>query len=224
MRFVRARRTAAFFLNLFFMIATGPTLDGAKQPGQGECERPEWVEEEPEEMLYHFHLAETSYRENDVRTSANEIRRAADSMSRRLAFCGEQLRALLRASVLEMKQLADDVEKGQVSSVERIQEVFARAEVALARHHLERANRALEQGNYSQTGQALSSSIKSLQSAVVRAGYKDDGTITRAAERGRAVSEKLLEDPVIEPADVGEALSDLEVAIAEFEASKKISE
>jgi hypothetical protein len=219
MLFFRARRTIAVFLGLFFIIAAAPPPDETKQ-GQGECERPEWVLEEPDEMQYHFHLAETSYSENDVRTSANEIRRAAESMNRQLAFCGEQLRALLRASVLEMKQLADDVEKGQVSSVERIQGVFARAEIALAKHHLDRAQRALEHGAYSQTGQELSSSIKNLQNAAVRTGYKDDGTLMRAAKQGSVVSRELLEENS-PSTDIGKTIGEIQAAIAAIEGAGK---
>ncbi|RJP16062.1 MAG: hypothetical protein C4520_18780 [Candidatus Abyssobacteria bacterium SURF_5] len=192
--------------------------------GEENCERAERIIEKiPDETEYFFHLASTSYVENDLQTSAKQVRQAADSLKKHLTVCADELRPAILASMQGMEALADSVEKGRVSSPRVLHEVFARAELVLAKHHVKRAQQAWDEKNHADAGQALGASTTNIENAVLRTAYKDTGTISKAVEQGKLLSGKLLDGGDIEPIEVTKTFADIGTAIGTFEQSFQVS-
>jgi hypothetical protein len=82
----------------------------------------------------HFRKARASFLENDSQKAASEIRKAAAEMKTEADQATGKAKEILQASIRELEELADEVKKGAVSSVKKLDEAFAEAYQALARH------------------------------------------------------------------------------------------
>jgi Do/DeqQ family serine protease len=79
----------------------------------------------------HFRKARESFLQNNSQEAATEIRKAAADIKSEADQAAEGGREILQASVRELEELADEVKKGAVDSVKKLDEVFAKAYQAL---------------------------------------------------------------------------------------------
>lgn len=79
-----------------------------------------------------FKLAKEAYIKKDHKASADEIRKGAAMLKKDEAAATGAKKKALAASVIELDKLAADMEKGKVASVKRLDDVFARADRAVA--------------------------------------------------------------------------------------------
>jgi hypothetical protein len=105
-----------------------------------------------EESEQHFHEASKYFAKNDNQNTAREIRSGAALLKREADRHNAPNKAGLQAAAVELDTLAAQVEKGQVSSANELDQVFARADVALARNSHQLAEAAIAQGNPKQAG------------------------------------------------------------------------
>jgi len=213
-----------FFILIFAIFSTcnpaSPLAKGSASELQQQ-DNPQVSEQEPEAERdateYHFHLAGTSYADNDFSTSAEQIRRAAESLKKQLGNTDQELRPLFSASIVEMEMAAGNVERGRVKSVRQLHEIFARAETALAKHHIKQAQTAWESQNVDETARKLTASANNLENAMVRTSYQDDGTLGKILSESKRLSKKLLQEGAANPGEINESIIDMNVAIGKFE-------
>lgn len=141
----------------------------------------------------HFYDARADFMEGKAKASAGEIRQGAAFLVLQAERSEGKEKETLMTSARELKGLADNVEKGGVASVERLDKAFARAHYALAKSHYVRASRAWEDKDVRTAAQALKVAAMHLERAVVWPGYKRKEYVDKAVEDISLLSGKLLE-------------------------------
>ena len=136
------RKTWLF--SLLFVVVTVPFItwaEAAKTAGSPEA-REGWVyiDEEAgydlsDEPSHHFHMAREHFLKKDFKATAGEIRKGLVFLKIQASRATADGKAALMASVSELAGLATDVEKGSVASAKKLDDSFARAHLALAKHH-----------------------------------------------------------------------------------------
>jgi serine protease Do len=79
----------------------------------------------------HFRKARQSFLQNDSQEAASEIRRGAAEMKSEVDKATGQGKEILQASIQKLEKLADEVRKGAVSSVKKLDEAFDQIQGAL---------------------------------------------------------------------------------------------
>jgi len=144
-------------------------------------------------MERHFYLAKVNFRKNNMAESADELRRAAANVkleARRAK--GEQYKAL-KDAFRELRKLADDVEGGKVTSSNELEEVFARAHYASARHHFRESSESWKNKDARNTGHALEAAATHLKHAATWAHQKEEELVAKVVKEAHLVAEKLTE-------------------------------
>ncbi len=178
---------------------------------------PEQSGERPDEITYHFHLASESYADKDLRTSAAQIRKAIEILKKQLSSGDHESRPLFSSSIVEMEMMAEKVEHGNVSSEKQLDKVFARAEVALAKHHIIRAQEAWEKERQLSAAVEISTSAINLENAMARIGYSDDGSMVNSVTEGRQLLVRLFQGLPVASKEINKAIIEMSVAIGKFE-------
>jgi hypothetical protein len=75
----------------------------------------------------HFRKARESFLQNDSQEAASEIRKIATLLKEEADQATEKGKGALMASFHELEKLADEVEKGTVTTVKELDEAFAHA-------------------------------------------------------------------------------------------------
>jgi hypothetical protein len=159
--------------------------------------------EEPEQ---HFKKAHELFVKKDTKAAAHEIRKASAFLKLEAGRATGDSKQALEPSSRELDKLADDVEKGAVVSEKELRDAFARADVALARHHQAKAKEDWEKGNNKQAGIHLMAAPTHLEyaKAWLKVGTNED---TKAVVRDtRTVAGKLTEGIGFVPEEVGKAI------------------
>jgi KaiC/GvpD/RAD55 family RecA-like ATPase len=82
-------------------------------------------------MEHHFRKARESFLQNDREETATEIRKGLSVLKMEADQAVAKGKEVLMASVHDLEKLADEVEKGTVTSVKRLEEAFTQAYRAL---------------------------------------------------------------------------------------------
>ena len=82
----------------------------------------------------HFRKARESFLQNDRKEAASEIRKSLAFLRQEADQADEKAKETLKASAQELEKLADEVEKGTVTTVKRLDEAFLHANRALSGH------------------------------------------------------------------------------------------
>jgi C-terminal processing protease CtpA/Prc len=82
----------------------------------------------------HFRKARESFLENDSQEAASEIRKGAGEIQLEADQAAGKAKEVLQASIRKLEALAEEVKKGAINSVKKLDEAFAEAYQALARH------------------------------------------------------------------------------------------
>lgn len=165
----------------------------------------------------HFGLARDNFLKKDYAASAAEIRKGAAYVKlemSRATSAGEDGKALSDA-VVQLAKLADDIEKGAVTSADKLSTAFASAEQALAFHHELKAKEYWAAEEQKKAGQDLKAASKHLENAMKYANEKVETGTEAAIKDARDIGQKLVEGTGWAADKVGKAMQDLGKKIEE---------
>jgi hypothetical protein len=191
------------------------TLAAAQQPtAQGSPKAPEgWVmvgedvlvvfADEPE---HYMKAAHKSFLKKDVKATAAELRKAAAFVKLEAARAADDSKTDLVASATELDKLADDVEKGAVTSVEKLDSTFARAAHALANHHHKKAEESWAKKQVKPTGHSLRAAAEYVEHGSKWTGKEVEAGSAEVLKGVREVSSKLIAGSGWVGEEVGKAI------------------
>lgn len=133
----------------------------------------------------HFHKARQSFLKKDFKTSAEEIRKSAAFLKLQAARATEEGKKGLDDSIAGLETLADDVEKGTVTSAKTLDQAFARAHQRLARHHYLKAAEYKAKKDTKRVGHELKAATLHLENGLAWSGHETEAGMA-AVLRGTA--------------------------------------
>ena len=83
----------------------------------------------------HFRKARESFLRKDSQEAASEIRKGAAEIQSQADQATDKGKEIIQASIRELETLAEEVKKGAIKSVEKLDEAFAEAYQAMAPQH-----------------------------------------------------------------------------------------
>jgi hypothetical protein len=168
-----------------------------------------------------FQKAKQNYLEKNMDSAAQQIQKSALYMKAETAKASDKGKEALYKSAKELEKLADDVKKGTVTSVKRMDETFARAYVALAADSHIKSTELWAKKESAKAGDALDSANKYLKRSFAWAGQKIETKTKEAMKKSEELSLKLKEKSTVVAEDVGKRLKDAGNEIEKF--GKRIS-
>jgi len=143
----------------------------------------------------HFHKARESFLKGYLAAAADEIRVANAFMRLEGARATEEGKKALNASIEELAELANKVEMNMIADAADLDEVFGRANYALANHRYLKAQEYHAKGEEQKAALELKASAGNIERGFGWAGQKmEEGTI--AAIRGtRLLTGKVIQAP-----------------------------
>lgn len=168
-----------------------------------------------------FQKAKKDYLEKNMNSAAQQIQKSASFMKAKAAKASDKGKEALNTSAKELEKLADDVKKGTVTSVKRMEETFARAYVALASDSHIKSTESWAKKEKSKAGDALDSANKYLERSFAWAGQKIETRTKEAMEKSKELSLKLKKKGSVVAEDVAKGLKDTGTEIEKL--GKRIS-
>lgn len=141
----------------------------------------------------YFHKARQSFLKKDYKAAAEDIRTGASFLRLQAARATIEGKKELIGSIAELEKLAGDVEKGTVTSAKTLDNAFAGAHYALAKHHYLKAVEYKAEGAGTKLGHALKAAAIHLESGFAWSGHKlEAATVAVIKDTGLAAG-KLIE-------------------------------
>jgi len=168
-----------------------------------------------------FQKAKQDYLDKNMNSAAEQIQKGVSYMKAKAAKASVKGKEALNASAKELEKLADDVKKGAVTSVKRIEEAFARAYVALASDSQIKSTESWAKNEAAKAGDALDSATKYLERSFAWAGQKVEKSTKEAMKKSEDISLKLKKKGSVVAEEVGKELKDMGNEIEKF--GKRIS-
>ena len=168
-----------------------------------------------------FQKAKQDYLQKNMGSAAEQIQKGAAYIKAEAAKASVKGKEALTASARELEKLADDVKKGTVTSVKRIDESFARAYLALAADSHIKSMESWARKEAAKTGDALDSATKYLERGFAWAGQKVETGTKEAMKKSKELSLKLKEKGSVMAEEVGKELKEMGNEIEKF--GKRIS-
>ena len=125
--------------------------------------------DEPE---HHFHMASSYFARGDRIRAATDIRAGAALVKLEAARHDATNRAGLEDAAKQLDDLAAGVATGAVKSPKELNDVFARADLALARHYHEMAEASMAQDGHDKIGYWIEGTANSLDDGAEWSGHK----------------------------------------------------
>lgn len=158
------------------------------------------------EAEHYFHQARESFFKKDMKTAADEIRKGGAFLKLEAGRATEAGKKSLMASIRELEELTDSVEKGTATSTDELDHVFTRAHSALATHY---RLMAAESWAKKKTSKALKAAALHLEySAVWAFGKLETGT-KEVVKDTRILSGKLIKGTGWVTTEVGRTIEAL---------------
>jgi len=161
----------------------------------------------------YFHKAKQSFLKKDYKATAEEIRKGAAFLKLQAARATTGGKALLTASADELDKLANNVEQGTVTSAKTLDDAFARAHYALAKHHYLKAMEYKAKGAATKFGHALKASAIHLERGFAWSGHEMEAATAATVKDAGLVSGKLIEGGGRVGKEAGEAVDKIGVEI-----------
>jgi hypothetical protein len=159
-----------------------------------------------DEPQHHFMRAFEHFLRHDWEAAAAEIRKGAAFLKLEATRAAADAKKELTASVQMLEKLASDIEKGAVRSAKDLQDVFAKAEHAVAKHHYLRAAEALANKWIKKAGHELQAAAVSLEHGFAWAGQKLEAGMIKVMDDARHIAGKLIEGAGWAADEVGKAI------------------
>ena len=163
-----------------------------------------------------FQKAKQDYLDKNMNSAAEQIQKGVAYMKAKAAKASVKGKEALNASAKELEKLADDVKKGAVTSVKRIEEAFARAYVALASDSQIKSTESWAKNEAAKAGDALDSATKYLERSFAWAGQKVEKSTKEAMKKSEDISLKLKKKGSVVAEEVGKGLKDMGNEIEKF--------
>jgi hypothetical protein len=173
-----------------------------------------------DEPTHHFGLARDSFMKHDYKTSASEIRKGAGYLKLEMGRATTEGQRALYDAVVNLSKLSDEVEQGTVTSVDKLDKVFAHAEQALAFHHELKAKEYWAAQDHKKAGQDLKAASMHLENSMKYSGEKVETATQNTIKDAHDMGQKLVEGTGYVADKVGKAMQDLGKKIEE--AGKKM--
>lgn len=164
----------------------------------------------------HVEHAKAALLKHDVKTAGSDLRAASEDLGKAAASAPGAATEGLTASAKEMRTVSEDVEKGTVTDVKRIDQVSARGYHALAKASYVKATEGWTKKDAKVTGRALKNAADDLEDGAMAAG-KDAGGGSRDVAHGtREVAGKLVQGSGWTSEEVGRSMADFGKELANF--------
>jgi cell division protein ZapA (FtsZ GTPase activity inhibitor) len=85
-------------------------------------------------LEHHVQKAHESFLQNDRKEATSEIRKSLAFLKQEADRADEKAKEALKAAAQELEKLADEVERGTITTVEKLDEAFVHANRALSGH------------------------------------------------------------------------------------------
>jgi hypothetical protein len=206
-------------LSLFLLAVTVAATGGPARAQQTDMTGPGVVEEDylvffENQPGQYFHRAQIDYLDGYRWSCAAEIRKAAAQlrMEAENSDRDEGRQQLLDMSYA-LGWLADDVERGYVDSVARLDHAFVRAHRVLADHDMKMATEMCKRNDRLATGRYLDAAINNFENGLAWAGHElSDGDLTNI-NRGTDVADQLVLGERVDDARIKQALDEVGQAV-----------
>ncbi len=162
--------------------------------------------EEPESS---FQKADEFFLKRDLKAAGTEIRKGAGFLKKKVKEASKDGKEGLKASIQELEKLAGDVEKGTVTSEEKLKDTFARSYQALANHHYLKASESWAKKKTKETGQALTAAAQYLEETARWSGHKLETGTVEVVNYVRTVGGKLIKGTGYEAEEVGKGIKEI---------------
>jgi hypothetical protein len=169
--------------------------------------------DEPKQSI---RAAVAAYLNRQMRTAAMEIRKAAAYLKLEAGRATGDAKKALTDSVQELEKLAGDVQKGAVADLKDMQNAFARAEHALARHHYLKAVELRAKNDAQKTGRALQAAADYIDSGQVWLTQKMHEGVADTVNEARRVAAKMVYSTGAAADEVGKAFDGLGKELDKF--------
>jgi hypothetical protein len=162
--------------------------------------------EEPESS---FQKADEFFLKKDLKAAATEIRKGAGFLKEKVKEASKEGKKDLKASVHELENLAKGVERGTVTSEEKLKDTFARAYQALANHHYLKASEFWAKKKTKETGQALTAAAQYLEQTARWSGRKLESGTAEVVNTVRMLGGKLIAGAAYGVEEVGKGIKEI---------------
>lgn len=140
----------------------------------------------------HFHKARENFLKKDFKGAASEIRKGAAFLRLQAARATTEGKKGLIVSVADLEKLANDVEKGTVTSAKTLDRTFAKAHHALARHHYLKALEYRTKKDTKRAGHSLRASAVHLEHAFAWTGHELEAGTVKVVRTAHELGDKLI--------------------------------
>jgi hypothetical protein len=168
-----------------------------------------------------FQKAKKDYLDKNINSASEQIKKGADYMKEKAAKASAKGKGELEESARELDKLADDVKKGTVKSVKRIEDAFARAYHALALESQIESTESWAKRERARAGEALDAANKNLERGLAWAGQKVEENTKKVMRKSEEIALKLKRKGRLITEEVGKGIQDAGKEIEKF--GKKIS-
>jgi len=154
----------------------------------------------------HFHKARQSFLKKDFKSAAEDIRKGAAFLRLQAARATSEGKKGLIASIAELEKLANDVEKGTVTSAKTLDRAFARAHHKLAQHHYLKALDYKAKKDTKKLGHSLKAAAVHLENGFAWAGHELEAGTVKVVRTALDLGGKLIEGTGWITEEVGKAV------------------
>jgi len=144
------------------------------------------------EPASHFQKADELFLKKDFKAAASEIRKGAEFLTQKAKSATKDSQEGLSASAQELEKLANNVEKGGVTSEKQLKDAFARSCHALSNYEYGRASESWAEKKTKETGQALTDAAQYMDQAAKWSGRELEAGTTNTIDYTRMVGGKLV--------------------------------
>ncbi len=168
----------------------------------------------PKEPGKTFHEARQNFLDEEYKIAAEDIRKGAVFIKVEAARGTKESHKLLGEAAQDLEKLAVKVENGTADSARELDEAFASAHHALARHYILTAGEAWAKKETTLTGQYLQAAAYHFMYAMAWDSRKLETASLAAIKKSRTVARKLIEGSDYAAEDVSKALETMSGQIA----------
>ena len=145
-----------------------------------------------DEPAHHMEQARESFLKKDTIKAAAELRKVEAYLRATAGHANDKAERALAASADELKRLAHDVESGATMRLKDLDEAFARAHHALARHHYLQTYKYWAKKDVENAGHHLKATALYLEHAAAAMGRTVESDTKTVVTDARATGDKLI--------------------------------
>ena len=153
--------------------------------------------ESPSSIEGYFQKAKQDYLKKNLKAAADEIRKGASYLKSEAANAGEKGKEILTESARELEKLADDVQKGAIKSVKKLESAFARAYYAQAVSSHIKSTESWARKEVANTGNSLEKATNYLERGLAWAGQKTEEETQKAIKESKDLANKLKKESIL---------------------------